>query len=257
MKVAIISGASSGLGAEFARQIASLPLEKSVDEIWLIARRAERLQELADALPLPCRVFSLDLCESTSFLEIQETLSACQAQVVYLVNAAGYGTQGQFCKIEDLKLGACLDLNIDALLRLTYVVKPYLIKGSHVLQISSVSAFLPQPNYATYAASKTFVLYFSRALHREWEEEGINVIAVCPNLMDTEFIRLAEMPEDTLRVKKLGLENKDKVVRQALKDSFRGKDVSVSSWAGKLLRLGAKILPKSFILYIEKKLGMY
>ncbi len=260
-KIALITGASSGLGEEFARQISQLSSEKAVDELWLLARRRERLEKLAAELDLPCRIFALDLLEEENYRKIMEALKEesqkANVFVKYLVNSAGYGKQGCFSEQEEVSLNNCLQLNIFALEKMTYLLSPYLAKDSHVFQISSVSAFLPQPNYASYAASKTYVLHFSRALHQEWKKRGINVLCVCPNLMETEFLSHANMSEQTRNLKNLGLEKPEDVVEKAIKDSYSGKDLSISSLSGKLIRLAAKIFPTRLILFLEKKWGLF
>lgn len=257
MRIAVITGASAGLGAEFARQIAQKAGPEALDELWLVARGAERLKQMADALPLPCRCFALDLTEEASLRELACAFAEAEVDIRYLVNNAGYGTQGAFAKVEEAKLMACLDLNIRALVQLTHMAKPYLSKGSQVFQISSVSAFMPQPNYAVYASSKAFVLHFAKALQAEWKREAIQVVAVCPNLMDTDFCERAEMPAQTLKIKKLGLEQPERVVRVALRAGQRGRAVALSSSSGKVLRLLGKLLPHNFILWIERILGLY
>lgn len=257
MRIAVITGASAGLGAEFAKQIAQAAGPEQLDELWLVARRAERLRKIADTLPLPCRCFALDLTEEASLQELARAFAEEKVDIRYLVNNAGYGTQGPFAEVEESKLMACLDLNIRALVQLTHMAKPYLSRGAQVFQISSVSAVMPQPNYAVYSSSKTFVLHFAKALAAEWKREGIKVVAVCPNLMATDFCERAEMPAQTLKVKKLGLEQPERVVRVALRAGRKGRAVALSSFSGKLLRLVGKLMPHNFILWIERVLGLY
>ncbi|MDO5015607.1 MAG: SDR family NAD(P)-dependent oxidoreductase [Eubacteriales bacterium] len=257
MRIAVITGASVGLGAEFAKQIAQTAGPEQLDELWLVARGAERLRQMADTLPLPCRCFALDLTEEANLKELAKAFADEQVDIRYLVNNAGYGTQGPFAEVEEAKLMACLDLNIRALVQLTHMAKPYLSRESQVFQISSVSAFMPQPNYAVYSSSKTFVLHFAKALEAEWKREGIKVVAVCPNLMATDFCERAEMPVQTLKVKALGLEQPERVVRVALRAGRKGRAVALSSFSGKLLRLAGKLLPHNFILWIERVLSLY
>ena len=257
MKIALITGASSGLGAEFARQIAKLEGSRAVEELWLLARRQDKLEALAQDLPRPCKILPLDLLKSEDLDQLKAELSACKPQIVYLVNSAGWGRQGYFADQEPQSHQNMVDLNIRSLLDVTYLAKPYLASGSQVLEIASVASFLPQPAYAVYAASKSFVLYFSRALHREWRREGITVTAVCPNLMETEFLAKAGMGGKSKSIKSLGLEKPSRVVKFALKRSAAGKDLSISSWVGKGIYAASKILPQSFILWLERVLGMY
>ncbi|MDO5033590.1 MAG: SDR family NAD(P)-dependent oxidoreductase [Eubacteriales bacterium] len=257
MKIALITGASSGLGAEFARQIAKLSGTAGVEEMWLLARREEKLAALAQELPLPCKILALDLLDSENRAVLAEELARTTPQILYLVNSAGCGRQGYFADQEAIFYQQMLALNNRALLDLSYLTKPYLLPGAKVLQIASVAAFLPQPAYAVYAASKSFVLAFSRALHREWRREGITVTAVCPNLMATEFLDKAELGAKNRSIKNLGLEEPSQVVKQALKQAAAGRDLAISSWIGKGLYIASKILPHSFILWLEGVLGLY
>ncbi len=257
MKIALITGASSGLGAEFARQISNLQGSKAVEELWLLARRQDRLEALAQELSQPCKILPLDLLKLEDLDRLKVELSAVQPQIAYLVNSAGWGRQGYFADQEPRAHQDMVDLNMRALLDVTYLAKPYLVSGAQVLQIASVASFLPQPAYAVYAASKSFVLYFSRALHREWRREGITVTAVCPNLMETEFLAKAGMGGKSKSIKSLGLEQASRVVKVALKRSAAGKDLSISSWVGKGIYAASKILPQSSILWLERVWGMY
>lgn len=257
MKIALITGASSGLGAEFAHQIAELDASKGAEELWLLARRQDRLEALAQELDRPCKILALDLLESEALETLKAELAAAQPQISYLVNSAGLGRQGPFADQAASCHQEMVDLNIRALLDVTYLAKPYLVPGSQVLLISSVAAFLPQPAYAVYAATKTFILNFSRALRREWQDEGIKVTAVCPNLMETDFLTKAGIEGKTQSLKSLGLEPVSRVVKTSLRRSAAGKDLAISSGMGKAIHLASKILPTSFILWLEKVFGMY
>lgn len=257
MKIALITGASSGLGAEFARQISKLQGTGAVEELWLLARRQDKLEALAQDLAQPCKILPLDLLKAEDVRRLKVELATYKPEITYLVNSAGWGRQGYFADQEPQSHQDMVDLNMRALLDVTYLAKPYLAAGAEVLQIASVASFLPQPAYAVYAASKSFVLYFSRALHREWRREGITVTAVCPNLMETEFLVKAGMDGKSKSIKSLGLEEASRVVKRALKRSAAGKDLSISSWVGKGIYVASKILPQPFILWLERVMGMY
>lgn len=263
-KIAVITGASSGLGAEFARQLAAYPPTTRPEEIWLVARREDRLQALKAGLSVPCRLVMSDLTSSTDMEQLKQLLALEKPQIDYLVNAAGVGFQGSFSQLDWSRHATCLALNTQALCEVSYLCFPYLKrqqpqrdKPAEVYHVGSVAGFLPQPNYALYAASKDFVFNFSRALAREWKPYGIRVTCVLPNIMDTEFLTKAGFSESSLRVKKWGMEEPGKVVKYALKAGSRGKDVSLTSLPGRGLRLASKLLPISFLLWLEEKLGMY
>lgn len=130
-------------------------------------------------------------------------------------------------------------------------------KKSKIINIASVAAFLPQPNSAVYAASKSYVLSFSRALHQELKTRGITVTAVCPNPMETEFFIHSGGGNKVSKIKSIGVEKVQDVVTLALKKSLRKKDISIQHPAAKLIRLTAKTLPTHFIFAVEKLMGIF
>ena len=164
MNIAIVTGASSGMGREFVLQLSNYI---SVDEIWVIARRAAALEALKSEVSVPLRCICLDLCENESFDAFRSLLETEKPNVKLLVNAAGFGKFGSYHKVsleDDCKM---IDLNCKALVVMTRLVLPYMQQGSHILQLDSLSAFQPVPYITTYGASKAFVLSYSRAMNRE------------------------------------------------------------------------------------------
>lgn len=188
MKIGIITGASSGLGRAYAR-LADKRME--LDELWLIARREERLVELAGELRHDCRILALDLTERESVEILRRTLGEERPRVELLVCAAGFG---KFGRAEDLSLeetGDMIALNCAAAAEVTGVCIPYLHRGSRVLEIASCAAFQPLPAMNVYAATKAFVLHYTRALREELAPRGMLVTAVCPFWIRTEFVDVA------------------------------------------------------------------
>ena len=166
MKTAIITGASSGLGRELARQAAAIFPEAEC--FWLIARRAQRLEELAEALPgktVAC--LGLDLCDAMSFMAYQDKLRAEQPEVVLLVNAAGCGYLGRVGETDTASQTRMVDLNVRAVTAVTHMTVPYLVPGARVLNVSSIAAFCPCPRMTVYSATKAYVSAFSRGLGEE------------------------------------------------------------------------------------------
>lgn len=257
MRIAVITGASSGLGKEFALQIDQLQGALKPDEFWLIARRFSEMEKLARRLSRPCRIHSLDLLEEASLIELEQTLLREQPEILWLVNSAGFGKIGSMDTLDGTEQKNMLRLNCEVPLLLSKLCSPYLVRGANVLQISSVAAFVPQPHFAVYAATKSFLLSFSRALAREWKERGIRVLAVCPNPMETEFFQVAGTNEKSSGIKKIGLESPTDVAAAALKKVQYGRDLSVSSFWAKLVLLAAKVFPHRWILTWEKWLGIY
>ena len=195
MRIAVITGASSGMGREFAIK---LEAQKNFDEIWVIARRADRLEELKSVLGDKVRPISLDLTEQESLEKYKVMLEEEKPEISVLVNASGYGKFGAF---EDLPLDeqlGMLDLNAKALTAVTYLSLPYLEKGSEVYQIASLSSFQPVPYLAVYGATKAYVLSFTRAIGAELRKKGIKMMAVCPGWVKTEFFDRAVVKEGAL-----------------------------------------------------------
>ena len=184
MKIAIVTGASSGMGREFAKGIDA---EEQLDEIWLIARRRERLEELAGSLRARARILPLDLLDAASFGEFAALLESERPEVSTLVNAAGFGRFALFTEV-DLKTNLeMIDLNDKATVAFTQLALPYMKRGSRIINLDSLSAFQPVPYQCVYGSTKAFILSFSRALNVELEPRGIRVMAVSPGWVKTEF----------------------------------------------------------------------
>jgi len=250
MKVAIVSGASSGMGREFVRQIATNYLK--LDEIWVISRRKERLLALESEIKTKLRIFDYDLTQKDNLMALYEELETLNPDVKILVNAAGYGKYSDFTDGDYEEQIGMVDINCRALTALTYMVLPHMSKRSRIINFASAAAFLPQPSFAVYAATKSYVLSFSRALNKELEERGILVIAVCPGPVKTEFFDVANDKKDIPFYKKFAMAKCDKVVAKALKDSALGNEVSVYGIKMKAFRLISKIVPHRLLLKMFK-----
>ena len=188
MKIAIITGASSGMGKEFVKQFSQYV---TVDEVWVIARREQQLKDLQTICPVAVRPIPLDLCAQESFDTLSSLLEKEQPDVKLLVNASGFGKFGRFEKIplaDELRM---IDLNCKALVAMTRIVLPYMHAGSHILQLDSLSAFQPVPFITTYGATKSFVLSYSRAMNAELKGTGIRMMAMNPGWVKTEFFNHA------------------------------------------------------------------
>ena len=248
MDIAIVTGASSGMGKEFVLQLHQYV---RVDQLWVIARREDALNALQDLCPVPVRAVPLDLCRPESFDAFKALLATEQPEIKLLVNAAGFGKFGDFRKIpleEDLRM---IDLNCKALVAMTRICLPYMHSGSHILQLDSLSAFQPVPYITTYGATKSFVLSYSRAIHAELKGSGIRVMAMNPFWVKTEFFDHA-FQTNTCEVQNFVrlYEAKD-VVATGLKDLYKSrKQVSVHGWLPKGQVLLVKLLPHSLVMKI-------
>ena len=245
MKIAIVTGASSGLGKEFVKQISRF--YKELDEIWVIARRQEPMEELKKSVPVEVRIFTGDLTEDLVYLQLKNRLENQNPDIRMLVNAAGYGKIGTVEKLASTdpeKMYGMIDINCRALTKMTCTCLSYMNPGSRIINIASSAAFCPQAKFAVYAATKSYVLSFSRALAEELLDKKIYVTAVCPGPVNTEFFDVAG-PSKFLTKKGMMSEAKD-VVRQALLDSRNKKGISVYGLTMKCGRAAAKILPEAF-----------
>lgn len=246
MNIIIITGASSGIGQEFALQIDTA--FSNIDEIWLIARREERLQEVAHVMEHTTRILPLDITKRKDIKELQKALSAENITIRMLINCAGYGLMGAFSDLNLKEQLGMLQINCTALTEMTYLCLPYMKKNSRIIQLASSAAFLPQQDFAVYAATKSYVLSFSRALSEELRSRHIYVTAVCPGPVNTEFFDIAEQYGTTLAIKKITMVTAEKVVTTALRDSYHKHQVSVCSLPIKLFHTAGKLLPHEWML---------
>ena len=248
MKIAIVTGASSGMGREFVKQLHSYV---AVDAVWAIARREDALKQLQEVCPVPVRPVALDLCKQDSFTALEALLAAEQPQVALLVNAAGFGKFGRYDKIPVQDELSMIDLNCKALVAVTRLVLPYMGKGSHILQLDSLSAFQPVPFITTYGATKSFVLSYSRAMNAELKNTGIRMMAMNPGWVKTEFFNHA-LQTSTSDVQYFNrLYEAEEVVATGLKDLYRTKkDVSVHGLPVRNQVRLVKLLPHKLVMKI-------
>ena len=210
-EIMIITGASSGMGKEFARQIEK---KYQVDELWVIARRKERLESLKEILETKVKVLALDLTQKESFEILQKALFKEKPRVKVLVNT----------------------------------VLPYMHKESHIVNFASCSGYMPIPYLNIYAASKAFVLNYSRALNEELKYRGIHVLAICPYWVETEFFdRAVEKDKKPVVIRYGKVYQAKDVIKKAIKDMESSKDVSLYGTINKIQILGMKVLPHRFV----------
>jgi short-subunit dehydrogenase len=222
MRIAVVTGASSGMGREFVKAI-----DKAfdLDALWVIARREERLSALREECRTPVRAIPLDLSAPESIGTYRALLEEIKPRICLLVNAAGYGLFGEADKLDaDDQLGV-IDLNDRALTAMCLVSLPYMERGDAIVNLGSNSSWQPVPYMTVYAASKAYVLSFSRALGRELKPRGIHVMCVCPGWIKTEFFDRAKH-DDTIRYFDRWY-TASEVVERAMKDLKKKKTVSI------------------------------
>lgn len=251
MKTAVITGASSGLGREFVLQAA-----KAFPEIqcfWLISRRREPLEELAALLPdraVAC--ISLDLTDPAALTQYERLLEREKPEVELLVNNAGCGRLGNFDEAPVETQLQMTDLNIRALTAMASLTLPYMPKGAHIIQTSSIASFAPTPRMTVYSATKAYVSFFSRGLHEELKPRGISVTAVCPSPMSTAFLSRAGIHGNSKAFETLPYCDPKKVAAGALEAAKAGKAVYTPRLIYKFYRVLAAILPHALVVKFSK-----
>ena len=242
-KVAIITGVTGGLGREFVREV----LKEDVDEIWSIARNEEKLNALKIAFgdrirPIPC-----DLSRAEDIRTVDRLLQEEKPDVKILINNAGIGKMGKPEEFTPEEIEKTVDLNCKAVCLLCRYVLPFMSKGARILNISSAASFQPNPYINLYSASKVFVRSYSRSLNYELKEKGITCTAVCPGWIDTDMLK---KERNGKTIKFPGIVSAERVAKQAMRDSLKGKDMSVCSLFVKYEHLLSKIYPQKLVMKI-------
>ncbi len=246
MNIALITGASSGIGQEYVKQLAK---EKDIDEFWLIARRKERLEELQSCTAKKIVPLALDLSKEESYEVIQKELATRNPNITYLICAAGLGKVGAISENHLSDIENMLQINIVSSVRITRMALDYMHEGSHILEIGSIVGFQPMPYFGIYGASKAFMQSYTKSLHEELLQSGIKVTLVCPYwVKDTEFISKAKVIGERYNHYPLAT-TKEKVVRNSLKANRKNKIVCTPDAVSKIDQVVSKIVPNS--IYIK------
>ena len=248
--VAVITGANSGIGKEFAKLLSQY---EDLEEIWAFARNKERLNELKTTLGEKVRPFSMDLTARDNLNAIKTLLAAEKPNVRYLVNCAGFAKFGDYGATDEAVSLNMIDLNIAALVGITLICLPYMREGAHVINMSSQASFQPVPYQNLYSSTKVFVKNYTRALNVELKERGINATAVCPGWMNTRLIERAYTGAAKATNEFPFITEPYPVAEKALKDAEANKDISVYSPMIKLSHLLSKLLPHRFVMKVWLK----
>ena len=245
MKIAVITGASSGMGREF---VYAIDKEFDLDEIWVIARREEKLKELGEKCRAKVRPIALDLADRESFAVYKGILEAEKPEIQVLVNAAGFGLFGTFTEMDLDRQLDIIDLNDGALTAMCHMSIPYMTESSHIINLASNSSWQPVPYINVYGASKAYVMSFSRALGVELKKQGIHVMAVAPGWIKTEFFDHA-VHDDTIKYYDRYY-TAEQVIKRAMKDLRKKKIVSILGFPVRMQVRAVKLLPVSLIMKI-------
>lgn len=245
MRIAVVTGASSGMGREFVRQVSS---RERFDEIWVIARRADRLAELKEELGEFIRPIPMDLTDPGSLDSYSALLKSENPEVAVLMNASGFGHFGAFSDLSLEEQQNMIDLNVKAYVGMTYLTLPFMKEGGEIYQIDSLSSFQPVPYMNIYAATKAFILSFSRSLNVELKKRGIRVMAVCPGWVRTEFFDRAATDDTVSYYNRFFTASE--VITRALRDMKRGRDVSICGASVRWQVFLTKLLPHRLVMKI-------
>ncbi|MBR0136821.1 MAG: SDR family NAD(P)-dependent oxidoreductase [Erysipelotrichaceae bacterium] len=249
--IAVVTGASSGMGKEFAL---TLKDHGSFDEVWLIARGARNLGETAKQIPIPAKIVPLDLTDRSSFEQYADLLKQEEVSISLLINASGFGIFESVENTSEKNLDDMVDLNCKALMKMTKLSLPYMSEGSRIIQIASMASFQPIPYIDVYGATKAFVLSFSRALNQELKKRKIHCMAVCPYWTKTKFFdRAVAQNKDQIVKYYAVMYTPEQIITRAWKDLEKGKDLSIYGFVAKAQALLCKLLPHKIVMYIWKK----
>lgn len=245
--VAIITGASSGLGREFVKLMYK---KEALDEIWVIARDKDKLEKLKSELGDKIVVISMDLSNVENIKTFGERKELDDCNILYLINNAGFA---KFCSYGDLSVDESINminLNISGVVAMCLVCIPHMSRGSHIINIASQAAFQPLPYQNIYSSTKAFVRNYTRALNIELKDAGITATAVCPGWIKTELFDRALIGAEKATKNFVNMVTPDVVAVKAVKDADKGRDMSVYSSYVKMCHFLAKILPQKTMMKI-------
>jgi len=242
---ALITGASSGIGAEFARQLAAGGMD-----VVLVARRADRLEqqraEIEKQYKVRATAIVKDLSQSGAPAEVFAETEAKSIAVDWLVNNAGFGTNGRFAELPLEREIEEINLNIGALVALARLYLPAMVTRGRgqIVNLGSVGSFVPTPYMATYSATKAFILSFSEAIAAEVSGKGVGVLALCPGATKTEFQEVAGVTDN---VPEFTYMTAEAVVRQAIAAAKSGKRTLVPGWMNKIMIGSTRLAPRTMM----------
>lgn len=247
MKIAVITGASSGIGIDFAKEILSQRPE--IEQIWVIARRKDRLDNLKNDLGDKIHPLALDITNPDAIELYKKELKEKKADVKLLINNAGFGKLGNFHELSCEDNAGMVRLNCEALTVMSSVTLPFMNKGAEIINSCSIASFAPNSRMAVYCSTKAFVMSLSRCMRSELKTRGINVLAMCPGPMDTEFLSVANITKGASRTfDTLPRVNPAQMARKCLKASEKKRSVYTNLLFYKFYRFVAKILPHSLVM---------
>ena len=247
MNIAIITGASSGFGKEFVKLLVN---DNSLDKIFVLARNEEKLNSLKSEFGDKIQPYPVDLSNIENIKTLGKFLETQNANIKILINNAGFA---KFCSYDDISIDESvnmINLNISGVVAMGLACIPFMETGSHILNIASLAAFQPLPYQNIYSATKSFVKNYSQALNIELKEKGITVTAVCPGWMNTDLYKRGCIDAKKGTKNFVFMVEPNVVAKKALKDAYKGKDMSVYGFYVNMCRIMSKFLPEKLIMKI-------
>jgi len=246
---ALVTGASSGIGREIARQLAA-----DGTDLVIVARDEQRLEALATEVDVPCEVMVADLADLGGVSRIEDRLRDVSAPIDLLVNNAGFGHQGSFHELDLEREAAVVDVNVVAVHRLAHVAAVAMVTAGRggILNVSSMAGFMAAPGSATYAATKAFVTSLSEAMHAELEPSGVHVTVLCPGFTRTEFQDRADY--DTSKLPDFVWQTVEQVAEAGLRGVAANRTVVVPGVKNKIGAGVINVLPGSLRRFALDKL---
>lgn len=247
MNATLITGASGGIGEEFARQLA-----RDKRNLVLVARSKDKLESLAAELATAHNINAVplvfDLMKEDAAQKLFDETTRRTLDIDLLINNAGFGSLGAFTSFDPTRDAEMIDLNVKSLVALTHLyVRPMMTRrGGAIINIASTAAFQPVPFMTTYAATKAFVLSFSEALAAEMRDYNVRVMALCPGATETNFFDAAKGARPPMRL----VETPAQVVTTALRALEAGKSSVVSGWSNFFVSQSSRFLPRALVARI-------
>ena len=250
MKIAIITGASAGLGREFLRALPKY--YPDIEEYWLIARHKDKLIEAAKDVPHRCRILPLDLTKDASYGKIAAVLERLKPEVWMLINNSGCGYLGDVGEGELERQTRMVNLNLKGLTAMTHLAIPYMPSGARIINVSSIASFCPNARMTVYSATKSYVTAFTYGIGEELKQKGITATAVCPGPMDTDFIEIGGIKGHSKAFDVLPYCDPAKVAKGALIAAGFGRPVYTPTAFYKFYRFIAKVTPTKVMMKAAK-----
>ncbi len=251
MDIAVITGVTSGLGLEFLKQVTTK--YPDLEQIWVIARRKDRLENICNTFNFNIKSIALDLTQKQSIAEFSNILEQTKPNIKILINNAGFGELGEFYNNNLDSQMSMIDLNNRALTAMCTVSAKYMNKGSFIVNVSSIASFAPNIRMAVYSSTKAYVTSFTRCIREELKPKKINALAVCPGPMATEFLSVAGITggkSKTFEI--LPYCKPERVAKKAIERAAKGKGMYTPTPFYKFYRILAKALPHSLVMKLCK-----